>query len=224
MAHHPRRFHNAQCCLMIAALATAVSSHAGGVVTDWDFAVQLDKRPIGTHRFTLQPTEGNARELVSEARFDVKFLGFTVYRYHHQNAERWKGDCLTPLAANTDDHGDTTIVKGSESASSFRVVANTGRKSTSVDAQGCVVSFAYWLPQQLARQSRLLDPGTGRIEPVNITALPASTIDVHGAPAAVTGLRIDGLKHPIDVWYADGRWVGLDTAVDGGRVLTYRLP
>ena len=65
--------------------------------------------------------------------------------------------------------------------------------------------------------------GTGRIENVTITALPATTIEVRGTPTAVTGLRISGLKHPIDVWYANGRWVGLDTAAGGGRKLTYRL-
>jgi hypothetical protein len=26
------------------------------------------------------------------------------------------------------------------------------------------------------------------------------------------------------VWYANGRWVGLDTAVESGRKLAYRLP
>jgi hypothetical protein len=85
------------------------------------------------------------------------------------------------------------------------------------------MSFAYWNPQALAMQSRLLDPGTGRIESVAIRPLAAATLEVHGRRVPVTGLRINGLKHPIDLWYSDGQWVGLDTTVDGGRKLAYRL-
>ena len=69
----------------------------------------------------------------------------------------------------------------------------------------------------------MLDPGTGRVEPVRITPLPEARIDVAGQAAAVRGLRISGLPHPIDVWYAGDRWVGLDTTVQGGRRLSYRL-
>jgi hypothetical protein len=85
------------------------------------------------------------------------------------------------------------------------------------------MSFAYWNPA-LATQQRLLDPGTGRIESVTITALQASTIPVRGNPASVRGIRITGLQRPIDVWYLDNHWVGLDTTVRGGRKLSYRLP
>lgn len=189
----------------------------------WDFTVRLDDRRIGTHRFALQPTAGQVRTLVSDARFEVKILGITVYRYRHHNEEQWDGDCLASIEASTNDHGDTTLVQGSASGGTFKVIANTGRKTTHAVAERCAVSFAYWNPRQLGLQSRLLDPGTGRIEQVVVSALPASTIDVHGVPTTVTGLRIGGLKTPIDVWYANGRWVGLDTAVDGGRKLSYRL-
>lgn len=36
--------------------------------------------------------------------------------------------------------------------------------------------------------------------------------------------RIEGPAQPIDVWYsAEGEWLGLDSTVDGGRKLPYRL-
>lgn len=207
--------------LLLGALAATFAA-AAEPATTWDFTVHLDDRPIGTHQFTLQPSTGAGQTLASNASFEVKLLGITVYRYRHQNEERWSGKCLGAIAASTEDRGDRILVKGSAAAGSFKVVADSGRKTMEASAEGCLSSFAYWNPGHLATQTRLLNPGTGHIEPVTISTLPASTIDVRGAPTTVTGLRIVGLKSPIDVWYADGHWVGLDTAVDG-RMLRYRL-
>lgn len=208
--------------LALLLLAPATVRAAGAGPASWDFTVHLDDRPIGTHQFTLRPSDGTRQTLASNASFEVKLLGITVYRYRHQNEEQWSGKCLGAITAITEDRGDRILVNGSAEAGTFKVVADSGSKSTQASAEGCLSSFAYWNPGHLATQTRLLNPGTGRIDPVVISTLPGATIDVRGAPTTVTGLRIGGLKNPIDVWYADGQWVGLDAAVDG-RVLRYRL-
>ncbi len=210
-------------CVLAAVLAAATPSPAGAATTDWNFTVRLDGRPIGAHRFELDSSADGSRTVVSSARFAVKLLGLTVYRYQHSAQERWEGECLNSLSARTDDDGDVTEVTGRRVAGEFKVLARHASNPVHAEVQGCLMSFAYWDPAQLARQQRLLDPGTGRIEAVSVTAMPATTIMVRGMSTAVTGLRISGLKHPIDAWYADGRWVGLDSAADGGRKLTYRL-
>ena len=74
---------------------------------------------------------------------------------------------------------------------------------------------------QPAGQQRLLDPSSGRIEPVTIVTPAAVPTDLD--LQSVRGLRISGLAQPIDVWYVSNRWVGLDTIVSGGRRLSYRL-
>jgi hypothetical protein len=225
MARHPRiaaaRQSLALSCLLIGpGLAEPVLATTGA---DWQFSVMLDGRAIGTHRFELRPAGDAARALTSDARFDVKVLGLTVYRYRHQARERWQGDCLDHIESRTEDAGEVTVVRGQAVDGVFRVTADTDRKPLQSQAQGCLTSFAYWNPRQLANQQQLLDQGTGRIQPVTITPLPATRIDVRGNPTTVTGLRISGLKAPIDVWYADDHWVGLDTTAEG-RALTYRLP
>lgn len=207
----------------IAALLLATPVHAMEAEIDWQFAVSLGSRPVGTHRFTLDARDPAARRLVSDARFDVKILGITAYRYRHHSEERWSGDCLASLVASTDDHGEVTTVEANADAAGFTVLARTRDKPARIDTTGCVVSFAYWNPQVLALQSRLLDPGTGRIETVSIQPLAAAPLDVRGKRVTATGLRINGLTHPIDLWYSQGRWVGLDTTVEGGRRLAYRL-
>jgi hypothetical protein len=210
---------------LLAMLAMTLPSASAVEPTSWNFSVLLDGRPVGTHRFELAAAEGNARSLKSDARFEVKILGFTAYRYRHQADEVWNGDCLASINANTDDDGAVTTVTGAASGAGFEVSSRTGKAKSQASAQECLLPFAYWNPTHLAAQRRLLDQGTGRIEAVSIATLGASTIPVRGNSTSVTGLRITGLKHPIDVWYAAGnRWVGLDTTVEGGRKLTYRLP
>ena len=74
------------------------------------FAVLLDGEPIGTHRFELYE-QGEARRVLSKARYDVKLLGIPVYRYRHEALEQWRGDCLVKLEARTDDDGEVSTVK-----------------------------------------------------------------------------------------------------------------
>jgi hypothetical protein len=208
---------------MLLALAPIVQpARATEAATEWNFTVQLDGKDIGTHRFALEAKEAAARRLVSEARFSVKVLGITAYRYQHRAEETWSADCLATIDASTNDDGEISTVQGRNSEGGFAISAQTGRKSTTNSAAGCLMSFAYWNPA-VATQTRLLDPGNGRIRNVAITALPASLLPVRGSTVSARGLRITGTPRPIDVWYVDNNWVGLDTTVKGGRKLSYRL-
>lgn len=64
----------------------------------WDFAVTLDDKRIGRHRFELagDPATGEWT-LKSRAEYDVKILGLTVYTYRHSATERWRAGCLAQL-------------------------------------------------------------------------------------------------------------------------------
>ena len=48
----------------------------------------------------------------SEARFRYRFLLIPAYRYDHSAAERWSGDCLLGLDADTVTNGDRVRVSG----------------------------------------------------------------------------------------------------------------
>jgi hypothetical protein len=154
------------------------------------FAVFLDGKPIGQHRFELHE-EGAERRLTSAARYNVKVLGFSVYRYVHDATERWRGDCLAQITARTDDDGEVTTV--------------------AVSPPGCTMTFAYWNPLIL-RQKELLNAQTGRVEQVTVSALGEGRY------------RITGPKNPIELTYSpEGKWIALDSTVEGGRRLSYRL-
>lgn len=175
---------------------------AMAVEREWQFRVFLDGDEIGAHRFVLS-RQGEERTLRSEARYQVKFLGFTAYRYVHEAQERWRGDCLQSLVSRTDDNGDPVAVD-------WR-------------ARGeCVMSFAYWNPRMLV-QSRLLNAQTGRLDAVTVSPRGEEPIDVRGRPVTAQRFRLSGRALEIDLWYAGDEWVALEAQARGGRRLRYAL-
>jgi hypothetical protein len=193
--------------------APAVRSHV------YAFHALLDGQPIGEHRFTVV-VDGADRKVTSEADFTVKFLGMSVFRYHHHADEQWKGDCLETLSSTTDDDGKPEKVRLERDGDTNRIATATGTTS----APGCLMSYAYWNPA-LRTQTRLLNPQTGKVDAVRIARVGGGTIPVDGKPVAATQWRIDAPESPIDVWVSDqGEWIGLDSMVDKGRhKLSYRL-
>jgi hypothetical protein len=186
--------------LLVAAPAFAqVLDHA----RDWTFRVFLDEREIGHHRFNLSG-QGAERELRSEARFDVRILLISAYRYRHDALERWRGECLASLSATTDDNGEPSAVdwRGPPGA--------------------CDMSFAYWNPRILQAR-RLLNAQTGELVPVSVTAQGEETVEVRGRPVLAQRHRLSGPKLSIDLWYSGGEWVALQSEAAGRRRLIYRL-
>jgi hypothetical protein len=171
----------------------------------WEFRATLDDKPLGYHRFVLRELSGERhgeREMVSSARFEVRFLGFVVYRYAHDAIERWKGDCLTSLKALTDDNGERSTVE--------------------LAPRACAMTFAYWNPKILER-AELWNAQTGKPEKVQVEALGADGIPVRGETLIARRYRLSGARHPIELWYsAQGEWLALESRLDQGR-LRYRL-
>ena len=88
----------------------------------------------------------------------------------------------------------------------------------------CVMTWAYWNPEALRRQTRLLDPQTGRVDPVTITPAAPGMIRVAGREQPGRRFHIAAPAGPVDVWTSPaGEWLGLDATVRGGRTLSYRL-
>lgn len=206
-----------------AALALMLAIPLGAAAADaatrvWTFDVRLDERPIGRHVFTLRE-QGTERELTSTARYDVKILGITAYRYVHEATERWSGNCLTAFTASTDDDGKREWVKLSRDAARTSVTTARGEEAISA----CPMTYAYWNPVFL-KQPRLLNSQTGEYQAVKVSVLGTETINIRGTPTATTRYRITGPKFPIEVWYTSAdEWVALESTVDGGRRLQYRL-
>ncbi|SEK58281.1 hypothetical protein SAMN05216359_102283 [Roseateles sp. YR242] len=209
------------CAAASAVMVLAVCSTRLGAQT-WNFDVRLDGKLIGTHRFVVEG-EAPTRRVHSTARLDVKLLGLTVFRYRHDATEQWRGDCLQEIRSITDDDGKPLEVDRRWAV-------------PDLPGTGCLMSYAYWNPA-LAEQQRLLNPQTGEIDAVRFDRLPDAALPVGGKDVAASGWRITAIPPPssrqdappqqvLTLWRdrADGRWIGLDALVKGGRLLTYRLP
>ncbi len=199
-----------------AATLTATPSVGREISTrEWNFAVSLDGRPIGEHRFTLQD-RGDIRELRSEALFNVRFLFINAYRYEHSAREQWQGDCLQSVAARTDTNGKPLLVEGERENGAFRI--RTGNAGVLQDE--CVQTFAYWNPSILDA-SRLLNPQTGEYVDVKVLLMGREVIG--GQPADRYRLIGKGATPlQIDLWYTPARdWLALESLTPEGRRVNY---
>lgn len=202
------------------AMALATLLFSGVALSDgaWPFKVYLDDQPVGEHRFSTQTVQDRL-ELLSEAHFNVKILAIPVYRYTHRSEERWKNNCLEHIHAITDDNGTPQEVNGEKRPNDFSL-SIAGKSET---LPSCIMTFAYWNPDML-RQSKLLNPQTGEWVPVSIQHLGQDTIQVADKVESADHYHLSAPKFDIDLWYdPSGQWVGLDSKLESGGKLRYRL-
>ena len=184
----------------------------------WVFNVYLDDSLIGQHTFQLEKNGDSYRTRIN-AEFDIKFLFFDIFSYQHEAREHWQNQCLSSLSSRTENNGDQSHV-------SLRLVngithVSTGKKDYTVN--NCVRSFAYWNPE-LLETNRLINPQTGEILNTHFTFTRKESIEVENQKVLASRYSLTGETIDIDLWYtADNKWVGLQTRVENGSTLKYRL-
>jgi hypothetical protein len=194
--------------------ATTPAASAGN---EWRFQVLLDDKPIGWHSFSLSGAP-YSQQLLSEARFQVKLLGLTVYTYSHRSREMWVQDCLQRIDASTDDNGEDFRVQGSRVGE--QLLLSDGERETGLT--GCVMTFAYWNPAIL-QQQRLLNVQTGEYHEVDVQRVGTSTLELDGRRVTSLHYRIETGEDEIDLWYSkDYDWLALRSTTRGDRELLYR--
>ena len=180
----------------------------------WNFDVSMDGKSIGTHQFMLSDKENNQQILKSEAKFDIKILSISFFKYHHQANETWENNCLKKLEAKTQENNQTTIVKGVQEKTAFKISS----PSASEINDECVMTFAYWNPKIL-QQKKLLNPQTGDYLSANITSLGKENVLVKGQTVKADHYKIDTAKFKIDIWYGvDDTWLALQSLTEDGRI------
>ena len=200
------------------ALALLAGSADASASREWRFTAFLDDKPIGYHRFQVRE-QGADTFLVSEARFQVKFLFFDVYRYEHESRELWRNGCLRRIDARTNDNGGQAHVRGTHAAAGFRIDTLDGAAAL----PPCVRTFAYWDPRIL-KADRLLNAQTGEYVAVEVQRLGEDPIAVAGALQPAEHYRLKADKFAIDLWYSpDDRWLALESTTANGRRLRYRM-
>ena len=181
------------------------------------FQVYLDDKPIGEHSFRISET-GDLTRVSSRAAFDVDFLFVNAYRYRHDSREVFRDGCLQEIRATTDDNGKKYRVEGEAIGKQFRIERGDGKEQ----ADGCLMTFAYWDPDFL-KQKRLLNAQTGKLEPVRVRPKGSDRVEVGGREVTATRYALSADALSMDLWYNDDLgWVGLSSDTGKGRRLIYR--
>jgi hypothetical protein len=204
-------------CAVLVALAP-VPAPVVAAQQVFEFDVNLDKRPIGTHRFTVNRQADGTTSIQSAASFDVRFLGITAYRYRHQAAEQWKGECLATIDASTDDNGRNLRVTGLQRDGRFQL-----DMPAMAALPACLSAYAYWDRDLLLRQRTLLNPQTGKLDEMRVEPMGSETVQLKGQPVQAERYRLHAAQNIIDLWYSQrGDWLQLESTT-GSRRLIYRL-
>lgn len=185
----------------------------------WEFKVLLDDREIGYHHFEVRQHE-DLEKVDTEARFKVRVMFFTAYRYAHNNSETWQDNCLQTIESQTNDNGTNYAVSGTDSGEGFSLLRN--QEAAKLE-QECLQTFAYWNPEILDAD-KLLNSQTGKVQPVSIDFLGERDIEVNGSKIRSNEYVISTPDGDITVWYAQGsqQWLGLETRTEGDRLLRYQ--
>lgn len=210
---------NFGCRLLASGLFTLAMSVEASTAKNWTFQVFLDGKEIGHHEYNLTE-EGGSLKVISKASYDVKFLFFNAYRYRHRAEELWRDGCLVDAMATTDDNGDKYDLRVQASGEQVNILLND---ELSVEkALACPRSYAYWLPE-LNTSQQLINTQTGEVvDAVFTTLLPQSL--PWSQEQVVTPIELRSDDGVIRLWYdQQGQWVGLQSTLDNGRTLEYRL-
>jgi len=186
------------------------------VEQQWRFRVYLDDQPIGYHHFTIS-NAGDIQQVKTHARFDVEFLKISLFKYRHDNIERWSSQCLNSIASTTDQNGTLFRVDGNVTDSGFRLSSNTGDTTLA----RCISTFAYW-DKSFLQHDRLLNSQTGEYLEVDVAELGEQSLMIGDASVAVNRYRLTGDQIDIEVWYSgNDQWLGLQSTTDKGRLIRY---
>lgn len=185
---------------------------------NWNFAVYLDDSEIGYHTISVTDT-GDAKEVFSEASFDVRFLFINAFRYRHNNTERWVDGCLQEIDSSTNSNGKRFAVSGEQGDGRF--VLETRELATELPQ--CVMTFAYWNPSFLEQQ-KLLNPQSGEYLDVAVEKLGEQQIQARGELTSATAFSVQARGMELTVWYSmDNEWLALESLAKGGRTIRYEL-
>ncbi|MEM7081448.1 MAG: DUF6134 family protein [Pseudomonadota bacterium] len=207
-------------------LVAAISSAAASSVesgNSYRFQVLLDNKPIGFHHFDLTETEGG-KKVESRARFDVKLLFITAFKYRHQSVENWRDDCLESIEASTNSNGKQQTVSAAKQDDVLAIDSNKGNQTV----DGCVQTFAYWNPSILDA-TQLLNSQTGDYVDIDIRDLGPDTVLLGDTDVGARKYNIKSMKDyagkPVDIliWYdeTNTEWLALESKAKGDRVLRY---
>lgn len=182
-------------------LLAAVPARSAAPANGYRFRVLREGREIGTHSVRMEPG-GVARTVVA---LEVKLLSFTVFRYHHDYAERWEGGRLVGFASRLEKEGKVQSVALQAGAEGLRGTGPEGPVALPATA----APLSWWAPEHLDRP--LFDAATGQ---------PLAEPPLRDRADGMTRWRWPA-RDMVALYDAAGRWVAFTMRGDDGSAVRY---
>jgi len=171
---------------------------------------------IGTYINLVEPSAGGTT-VQTRAHFEVKMLGFNMYREDAQRTERWQGNRLISFSGVTNKGSQSMVVRGEARGNSFVINSPQG----TITAPATVHPANPWSSNFLSSNT-MMRPDNGRIEPVRVSGGQETVVTIDGRPVRAQKYEVSG-NTQFAVWI-DGRGVPvMFVADDDGGKVTFTL-
>ena len=193
------------------ALALAGSSAQQGAV-EFRYDILRNGIPIGDHQVVLQ-RDGEHLRASCRSRMDIRFFGFTVYRFRYDAEEVWDDAGLRTLSVRLDDDGEQSDIEGRREGERFRWTVDG-----EVNREEAMPVFPtnHWNPDIVA-QDRVLNTLTGNMNRVSVQ--PSATPSDYGEAREFS---FEGELRLVTRYDPVGTWLGMMFEGRDGSTIEYR--
>ena len=182
------------------------------------FNVYRNSNHIGYHKLEFSEQKNLVTAKI-EIKYDVTFLGFSVYEYYHQNEEIWEKNSLKSLNSYTDKNGDDFFCKVQKRNESYSVDGSS--RKTSLNK--IEIPTSYWRMELVDNSfKKTLNTQDCSVIEFNVKFLGEEMIynnKLKTKHFKLVGKEITGEDVIIDIWYDNsGKWSKMIFLKDGSEI------
>ena len=187
-------------------------------INDIFFNVYRNGSKIGYHKVEFLDSESSLKANI-EIKFEVTFLGFTVYDYYHQNTEIWGQNILNQLNSTTDKNGEELFCN-------FKKINDKFNLKGSVDGfnpNKNLIPTSYWNHKLVEGPTYKTVLNTQDCSSIKFKIENLGNEFIYDAQLPATHYKLTGQEWTgedvdIDIWYNDNKWVKMIFIKDGSKI------
>ena len=173
------------------------------------FNVYSNNNMIGYHNLIVDRDNNNTIVDI-DINFNVKFLGFQIYKYSHINREVWIGNQLKTLESKTSKNdGEKLYCYIKRSNGRLKIDGTNGN----FEKYSQLIPSSYWNYDLVTGDNRkkMINTQDCSLIDINITKIGTEKIynnTLNAEKFNITGKEISGEEINIDIWYDENKnWV-----------------
>jgi hypothetical protein len=181
------------------------------------FRILRNGSHVGMHNVTFAGAQADALTITTDVDIAIRIAFITVFRYTHNDVEKWAGGQFVSMDAKTDYNGEAAFANAHRENGGIVV---QGSKAARYTAPPNALPASHWNSAEL--RNPMVNPENGML--LN----PKILDEGHSNVALASGTDITATKFAwrgkdsLDLWYEpDGRWAALSAHMKDGSTLNY---